>query len=84
MSPAGQSEESFLLENDAPTNQEGGQQGQSQTQPLVVGADCLNTCRETCSQCVYEGVYLQSLCSLTLSDLEKKKKTLRNLLNEFS
>lgn len=44
----GQSEQSFLLENDAPTNQEGGQQGQSQAQPQVVG--CVYIWRQTVSQ----------------------------------
>lgn len=34
----GQSEEGFLLKDDAPTNQEGRQKSQGQTQPQVVAA----------------------------------------------
>lgn len=42
---AGQSEQSFLLQNDAATNQEGGEQSQSEAQPQVVGA--VHTCTQT-------------------------------------
>lgn len=46
---AGQSEESFLLQSDAATNQEGGQQRQRQAQPQLVGGAGWRAWRQTFS-----------------------------------
>lgn len=48
---AGQSEKSFLLEYDAPTNQEGREQGEHQAEPEVVGIVCLSIWRQRFSVC---------------------------------